>query len=59
MLKRRVYARVNTPDNLAQLRQALIEEWDNITQRCIAEKVLSMRRLCQRLIDVQDGHTGH
>lgn len=57
MLKRRVYARVNPPENLAQLRQALIEEWDNIPQRCIAEKVLSMRRRCQSLIDVQGGHT--
>jgi len=42
---------------LAQLQQALIEEWDNIPQRCIAEKVLSMNR--RSVIDVQVGHTGY
>ena len=44
-------------ENLAQLRQAFIAEWDDIPHRCIAEKNLSMRQRCQSLIYVHGGYT--
>ena len=56
-LKNRVYERVNPPQNVAQLRRALVEEWASIPQQSIASKVLSMRRRCLALVAARGGYT--
>ena len=44
-------------ERIEQVRQYLIEEWDNIPQRFIKKLIWSMRRRCQAVIDNQGGHT--
>ena len=41
----------------ATLRQALLEEWNNMPQRVIQNIILSMRRRCVACITVRGGHT--
>jgi len=56
-LKRRVYARAQPPTNVNQLREAVIEEWENIPQQLISDLVRSMRRRCIALINANGGFT--
>ena len=39
------------------LRQALLEEWNNMPQRVIQNIILSMRRRCVACITARGGHT--
>lgn len=57
VLKRNVYARIHPPSTVAELRNALLEEWHNLPQHVITSKVLSMRRRCQALVHAHGGHT--
>ena len=56
-LDRRVRRRPNPPNNVNDLRAALLEEWNNIPQADINRLVLSMRRLCQAVSIARGGHT--
>lgn len=57
VLDQRVRQRVAPPENVRQLRAALLEEWDNIPQRTIDNLVTSMRRRCTALSEAGGGHT--
>lgn len=56
-LDRRVRGRQPQPANVAQLRQALVHEWNNMPQAIIVAVMNSMRRRCQACINAQGGHT--
>lgn len=56
-LKRRVRQRQHPPTNLRELREAVVQEWQNIPQRSVRLLVRSMRRRCQAVIDARGGHT--
>ena len=47
----------NPPGNVNELRDALLEEWNNIPQAQINNLIHSMRRHCQALSNARDGHT--
>ena len=57
MIGRAVYARVNPPCMLAELGQALQEEYDRIPQQKIRNLICSTRRRCQAVIDARGCHT--
>ena len=57
MIGRAVYARVNLPRTLAELGQALQEEYDRIPQQKIRNLICSMRRRCRAVIDARGCHT--
>ena len=40
--------------NLIELHKALLEEWDNIPQRCSASNVHSMGRICREQLTALD-----
>ena len=44
MLKQRICWRENTANTLIELHEALLEEWDNVPQRCNVSNVKSMGR---------------
>ena len=44
------------PTTGATLRQALLEEWNNMPQRVIQNIILSMRRRCVACITARGGH---
>nr|KAG5707095.1 hypothetical protein BaRGS_011806 [Batillaria attramentaria] len=56
MIGRAVRARVNPLRTLAQLGQALQQEWDQIPQQTIRSLICSMRRRCQAVISARGGH---
>ena len=56
-LERRVRDRPNQPKTVAELENALIEEWNNIPQRNIQNQFNSMRRRLQAVIDARGGNT--
>nr|KAG5687109.1 hypothetical protein BaRGS_008656 [Batillaria attramentaria] len=56
MIGRAVRARVNPLRTLAQLGQALQQEWDQIPQQTIWSLTCSMRRRCQAVISARGGH---
>ena len=56
-LERRLRARQISPTNLQDLRVALTEEWQSIPQRKIKKIINSMRKRCQAVMNVNDGHT--
>lgn len=56
-LDRRVRRRQNPPETTAQLRTALLEEWNNIPQATIRALIASMRRRLRSVIDARGGHT--
>jgi hypothetical protein len=56
-LGRRVDNRPVKPTTGATLRQALLEEWNNMPQRAIQNIILSMRRRCVACITAKGGHT--
>uniref|UniRef100_A0A3P8S0B0 Tc1-like transposase DDE domain-containing protein n=1 Tax=Amphiprion percula TaxID=161767 RepID=A0A3P8S0B0_AMPPE len=49
-LKQRLDARTPPPHDLAELRVALVEEWNALPQNNIMRLVRSMRRRCQAVI---------
>ena len=56
-LERRLQARQNVPNNVAELRQALPGEWQAIPRERIRRVICSMRRRIQAVIDADGGHT--
>ena len=57
ILGRRIRARPAPPQTHAELRQALIEEWNTIPQYQINRLITSMPRRIDALIDAQGAHT--
>ena len=55
-LERRVRARQQPPTNLAELRQALQEEWDAIPADRVRRLTSSMRRRCLAVMAANGGH---
>ena len=45
------------PESVQDLRQALLEEWDQIPQNKIRRLISSMRRRCQAVIEARGHHT--
>ena len=56
-LDTRVRQRQNPPGNVNELRDALLEEWNNIPQAQINNLIHSMRRRCQAVSNARSGHT--
>ena len=56
-LDTRVRQRQNLPGNVNELRDALLEEWNNILQAQINNLIQSMRRRCQAVSNARSGHT--
>ena len=56
-LEKRVRRRQNPPGNINELREALLEEWNYIPPAQINNLIYSMRRRCQAVSNVRDGHT--
>ena len=56
-LDRRVRRRPIAPSNVIQLRQALIQEWNNIPHVKINTLICSMRQRCQAVLNAEGGHT--
>lgn len=56
-LDKRVRRRVPQPESLAQLRVALLQEWNNIPQAVIRNLIESMRRRLVAVIAARGGHT--
>jgi len=55
--KRRVFVRPHPPVNGQQLKYAVIEEWNAISQAFIANLVQFMRHWCVALINARGGFT--
>ncbi len=55
-LDRRVRGQPNPPESVAQMRQALLAQWQRIGQPEIRRLIRSMRRRCQAVIDANGGH---
>ena len=45
------------PQTVAQLRQALVEEWRRIPQAVVTNLIRSMRRRCTEVLNNNGGHT--
>ena len=56
-LDQRVRRRPIPPPNVIQLRQALIQEWNNIPQAEIKTLIRSIRQRCQAVLHAEGGHT--
>ena len=56
-LGRRVRHRQNPPETLQELRDALVHEWNNISQAFIQRLIGSMRRRCDVVVATRGGHT--
>ena len=56
-LDQRVRRRHILPSNAIQLRQALIQEWNNIPQAKINTLIRSMRQRCQAVLHDEGGQT--
>ena len=56
-LDRRLRRRPNPPANVNELRQAHIQEWNNIPQAEINTLVSSTRRRCTAVVNSRGGHT--
>jgi hypothetical protein len=54
---RRVRHHHNPPETLQELRDALVQEWNNIPQAFIQRLIGSMRRRCQAGVATRGGHT--
>ena len=57
MLQTAVSSRPVQPASVQELRQALLEEWDQISQYKIRRLISSMRRRCQAVIAARGHHT--
>ena len=58
MLQTAVSSRPVQPASVQELRQALLEEWDQIPQYKIRRLISSMQRCCQAVIEA-GGHRTH
>lgn len=56
-LGRAVRARPHPPTTIPQLRDALIQEWNNLPQQTILTLIQSMRRRCLACLAANGGHT--
>ena len=56
-IKRRLHRRPHPPQTLQQLRQAVIEEWQNIAQAFIQRLVASVRQRCAAVLANHGGYT--
>lgn len=56
-LKKRIRSRIQPPSNLSQLRQAALEEWENIPQERVKNLINSMRRRLDAVIKARGGNT--
>jgi transposase len=56
-LKRRLQHRQHPPLTVHDLRQAVVQEWQNIPQEFLRRCIRSMRRRCQAVINARGGHT--
>ena len=57
MLQTAVSSRTVQPASVQELRQALLEEWDQIPQYKIRRLISSMRRRCQAVTEARGHHT--
>ena len=57
MLQTAVSSRPVQPASVQELRQVLLEEWDQIPQYKIRRLISSMRRRCQAVIEARGHHT--
>ena len=57
MLQTAVSSRPVQPSSVQELRQALLEEWDQIPQYKIRRLISSMQRRCQAVIEARGHHT--
>ena len=57
MLQTAVSSRPVQPASVQELRQALLEEWDQIPQYKIRRLISSMQRRCQAVIEARGHHT--
>ena len=55
-LGRRILHRQNPPETLQELRDALVHEWNNITEAFFQRLIGSMRRRCEAVI-ARGGYT--
>ena len=58
-MERRVRALPQQPGNVGELRQALVNVWQDIPQVFLANLVNSMRRRCTAVINARGGHTAY
>jgi transposase len=58
-LGRRVRRRINPPLNLGALREAIVEEWNNIPQIEVANLIRSMPRRLEEVIHRRGGNTSY
>ena len=54
---RTMHANANQPTNLAELRQAVIDEWQALGLQTLTTLIDSMLRRVQALYDARGGHT--
>ena len=57
MLQTAVSSRPVQPASVQELRQALLEEWDQIPQYKVRRLISSMRKRCQAVIEARAHHT--
>ena len=55
-LERRLQARQNRPNNVAELRLALVEEWNAVPRERVRRVICSMRCRCQAVVAAAGGH---
>ena len=59
MLSRRIRRRQHPPDNLQTLIDAIVQEWQAISQNDIRRIIRSMSRRCQECANARGGHTSY
>ena len=59
MLSRRVRRRPHPPENVQNLTNALVQEWQAIPQNDIRRIIRSMPRRCQECVNARGGHTSY
>lgn len=59
MLSRRVRRRPHPPENVQNLTNALVQEWQAIPQNDIRRIIRSMSRRCQEGVNARGGHTSY
>ena len=57
MMGTNIWWRPNPPTNVAEIQDALRDEWAAIPLQLVRRLMLSMRRRCQAVIQAQGGHT--
>lgn len=59
MLSRRVRRMPHPPENVQNLTNALVQEWQAIPQNYIRRIITSMSRRCQEGVNARGGHTSY